>query len=72
MPVHNYCIQPKSIPAQLKHSLIHQIALTFIKTLGPVTAKSLIAYLGSEEEIFRTSPAKMSRIRGIGDKRASQ
>lgn len=53
-------------------SLLHQVALTFVKTLGPVTAKSLIAYLGSEEEIFRTSAAKMSRIPGIGDKRAMQ
>jgi len=47
----------------------HQIALSFVKNLGPVSAKSLIAYLGSEEEIFKTSPAKMVKIPGIGDKR---
>jgi DNA processing protein len=52
-------------------SLHHRIALSFVKNLGPVSAKSLIAYLGSEEAIFKTSVAKMVKIPGIGDKRVA-
>ena len=52
-------------------SLHHRIALSFVKNLGPVSAKSLIAYLGSEEAIFKTSIAKMVKIPGIGDKRVA-
>jgi DNA processing protein len=53
-------------------SLIHSTALSFVKNLGPVAAKSLMAYLGGAEEVFKASPAKMSTIPGIGEKRASQ
>jgi DNA processing protein len=52
-------------------SLHHRIALSFVKNLGPVSAKSLIAYLGSEKAIFKTSVAKMVKIPGIGDKRVA-
>ncbi|WP_431198633.1 DNA-processing protein DprA [Mucilaginibacter sp. P19] len=51
-------------------SLLHKVALSFVKNLGPVAAKSLIAYLGSVEEVFNASPEKMTRIPGIGEKRA--
>ncbi|WP_432327560.1 hypothetical protein ACRQ5D_29990 [Mucilaginibacter sp. P25] len=44
-------------------SLLHKVALSFVKNLGPVAAKSLIAYLGSVEEVFNASPEKMTRIR---------
>jgi DNA processing protein len=53
-------------------SLLHRIALSLVKNLGPVSAKSLIAYLGNEEEVFRSSAVKMTRIPGIGDKRVAQ
>ncbi|NHA07123.1 DNA-protecting protein DprA [Mucilaginibacter sp. HC2] len=53
-------------------SLLHRVALSFVKNLGPVSAKSLIAYLGSEEEVFRSSTVKMTRIPGIGDKKVAQ
>ncbi|WP_295713128.1 DNA-processing protein DprA [Mucilaginibacter sp.] len=53
-------------------SLLHKTALSFVKNLGPVAAKSLMAYLGSAEEIFRSSPAKMMAIPGIGEKRIAQ
>jgi DNA processing protein len=53
-------------------SLLHKVALSFIKNLGPVAAKSLMAYLGGAEEVFKTSPAKMATIPGIGEKRAAQ
>ncbi|WP_419699116.1 DNA-processing protein DprA [Mucilaginibacter sp. NFX135] len=53
-------------------SLLHRVALSFVKNLGPVSAKSLIAYLGNEEEVFRSPAAKMTRIPGIGDKKVAQ
>lgn len=53
-------------------SLLHNVALSFVKNLGPVAAKSLMAYLGGSEEVFKTSPAKMATIPGIGEKRATQ
>ena len=53
-------------------SLLHRVALSLVKNLGPVSAKSLIAYLGSEEEVFRSSTVKMTRIPGIGDKKVAQ
>ncbi|QEC74998.1 DNA-processing protein DprA [Mucilaginibacter ginsenosidivorax] len=51
---------------------LHGAALSFVKNLGPVAAKSLMAYLGSAEQVFKTSPVKMATIPGIGEKRASQ
>jgi DNA processing protein len=51
---------------------LHGAALSFVKNLGPVAAKSLMAYLGSAEQVFKTSPYKMATIPGIGEKRASQ
>ncbi|WP_184541692.1 DNA-processing protein DprA [Mucilaginibacter sp. FT3.2] len=52
--------------------MIYNVALSFVKNLGPVAAKSLMAYLGGAEEIFKASPAKMATIPGIGQKRAGQ
>jgi DNA processing protein len=52
--------------------MIYNTALSFVKNLGPVAAKSLMAYLGSAEQVFKTSPLKMASIPGIGEKRASQ
>jgi len=51
---------------------LHGAALSFVKNLGPVAAKSLMAYLGSAEQVFKTSPSKMATIPGIGEKRAAQ
>lgn len=53
-------------------SLLYNTALSFVKNLGPVAAKSLMAYLGSADAVFKSSPAKMSTIPGIGEKRAGQ
>jgi DNA processing protein len=53
-------------------SLHHKIALTFVKNIGPTLAKSLLAYFGSAEEIFKASPAKLIKVPGIGEKTISQ
>ncbi|QXV67363.1 DNA-protecting protein DprA [Mucilaginibacter sp. 21P] len=48
-------------------SLLHQVALTFLKEIGHVRAKTLVAHLGSAEAIFKASPAQLSKIPGIGE-----
>jgi DNA processing protein len=50
-------------------SLLHQVGLTFIKNIGPMLAKSLIAHFGDAEQVFKTSRAKLMRVPGIGEKR---
>lgn len=50
-------------------SLLHRIALTFLKNIGPSSAKSLIAHFGDAEQVFKTPRAKLGRIPGIGEKR---
>lgn len=48
-------------------SLKYRIGLTLLKGIGNKLAKSLIAYTGSEEAIFRENPKALSKIPGIGD-----
>ncbi|MBL7804201.1 MAG: DNA-protecting protein DprA [Saprospiraceae bacterium] len=47
-------------------SLLHQIALTLLPQVGPVTAKLLVSYCGSAENVFRASRRELLRIPGIG------
>ncbi len=49
-------------------STLHQIALTFIKSIGQVTAKNLLAYCGSAEAVFSASKKQLLQIPGIGAK----
>ena len=53
-------------------SLLHKVALTYVKNIGPSLAKSLISYLGDAETIFNSSPAKLIKVPGIGEKTISQ
>jgi len=53
-------------------SSLHQVALTYLKNIGPTLAKSLIAYFGSAEKIFEIPPAKLLKVPGIGEKTISQ
>lgn len=53
-------------------SLLHQVALTFLKNIGPTLAKSLIAHFGSPEEVFNAPAAKLLKVPGIGEKTVSQ
>lgn len=49
-------------------STLHKIALTFIKSIGPVTAKNLLAYCGSAENIFSANKKQLLQIPGVGEK----
>lgn len=50
-------------------SLLHQVALTFIKGIGPAYARAMIAYAGDAEAVFRMPAAKLKNVPGISDKR---
>lgn len=49
-------------------STLHKIALTFIKSIGPVNAKNLLAYCGSAEAVFSATKRQLLQIPGIGEK----
>lgn len=53
-------------------SLQHQIALTFIKKIGPVLAKSMVSHFGSAEAVFKLSKTTLTKAYGVGEKRLSQ
>jgi DNA processing protein len=53
-------------------SQLHQVALTFVKNIGPTLAKSLVSYFGDAESIFKASTGKLLRVPGIGEKTISQ
>ena len=53
-------------------SLLHRVALTFVKNIGPALAKSLLAYFGSAEEIFSAPAVKLLKVPGIGEKTVNQ
>ena len=52
--------------------LIYQIALTQIKGIGNITAKTLLAHVGSVEEIFKRSKKQLMEIPSVGAYIASQ
>lgn len=51
-------------------SSLHKIALTFIKSIGPVMAKNLLAYCGSAEAVFKASKNQLLQIPNLGEKTA--
>jgi len=50
-------------------SILHRLGLTFLKNIGPATAKSMLAHFGDEEHIFKASKSKLMQVPGIGEKR---
>jgi DNA processing protein len=46
--------------------LIHKIALSLIPGIGNITAKSLVAYTGSAELVFREKEKMLRQIPGVG------
>jgi DNA processing protein len=49
-------------------SLLHQVALTFIKNIGPILAKSMVSRFGSAEGVFNQSKDALTQARGVGTK----
>ena len=53
-------------------SLLHQVALTYVKNIGPTLAKSLVAHFGSAEQVFSAPAVKLLKVSGIGEKTVNQ
>ncbi|MDR0830454.1 MAG: DNA-processing protein DprA [Prevotellaceae bacterium] len=53
-------------------SLLHATALTFIKGIGPISAKTLLAHFGSFEAVFAENSAVLAKIPRIGNLLADQ
>lgn len=52
--------------------LLYQLALTKIKSVGPVTARNIVSYCGSPEAVFKQSKRNLSKIPSIGLKTAEE
>jgi DNA processing protein len=52
--------------------LIYKLALTQIPMVGPVIAKSLLAYCGSVEAIFKEKLSALKEIPSVGDRTARE
>lgn len=50
----------------MNEQLLYHIALTSIPNIGDVTAKKLIAYCGSSEQVFKDKKSLLERVPGIG------
>ena len=53
-------------------SLLHQVALTFIKNIGCTLSRSLVAHFGSAEAVFKAPVSKLLHVPGIGEIRVKQ
>jgi DNA processing protein len=53
-------------------SQLHQVALTFLKNIGPALSRSLLSYFGDAEQIFNAPKAKWMKVPGIGEKTVEQ
>lgn len=51
----------------MTHDLIYQIALTFIKGVGPVIGKELIAFFGDAKTLFDQADILLKKIARVGD-----
>jgi DNA processing protein len=52
-------------------SLVHKIALSLIKGVGPMFAKNLLIHFGSAEAVFAATKVQILKIEGIGEIRAN-
>lgn len=49
-------------------ALLHQIALTFIKNIGPVSGRVLIKHFGGVEELFEAAAKRTLKVNGVPDR----
>ncbi len=54
------------------HDLSHKIALSLIPGIGSVTARNLIAYVGSVEGVFHEKEKTLMKIPGVGEVNAQK
>lgn len=56
----------------MNEQLLYHIGITSIPNIGDVTAKKLIAYCGSSEEVFKEKKSVLEKIPGIGPVNANK
>ena len=56
----------------MNEQLLYHIAITSIPNIGDVTAKKLIAYCGSSEQVFKEKKGVLEKIPGIGPVNANK
>ena len=54
----------------MEEELLYRLALHFLPGIGPVSARAMLSYCGSIENIFRTKKSHLEKIPGIGRERA--
>ncbi|NTU41943.1 MAG: DNA-processing protein DprA, partial [Nitrospirales bacterium] len=50
--------------------LIHWLALSFVKEIGPVTVKKLLSVFHTPEKIFRATLSELREVEAVGESRA--
>jgi len=50
---------------------LHEIALSFLVDIGPVTARNLVSYCGSAQAVFEETTQRLLKIPGVGKHRAA-
>lgn len=58
------------MPVSVNRELYYNIALTFVKDVGPVTARKLVEHYGSAEEVFKRPLKELKAISGLGEVRS--
>ena len=54
----------------MNEEILYGIALSLLKGIGDVNAKTLISHAGSASALFKMSSTKLQKINGIGPKTA--
>jgi DNA processing protein len=57
---------------EISDNLAHKIAISLIPGIGSVTARSLIAYVGSVEGVFQEKEKNLMKIPGVGEVNAQR
>lgn len=58
------------LPNNTLDTTLHRLALTFVKDIGPKTARSLLSHFGSADAIFNASVKELTKVQGLGQARA--
>lgn len=58
------------LPNYITEDTLYQIALTFVRDIGPKTARKLLSHFGTAKNIFDASLKDVKRVGGIGEVRA--
>ncbi|MEZ5015970.1 MAG: DNA-processing protein DprA [Flavipsychrobacter sp.] len=58
------------LPNNITEDTLYQIALTFVKDIGPKTSRKLLSHFGAAQNIFEASVKEIKQVGGIGEVRA--